>query len=411
MAEPATSHNGADPDELRDRLVARLLRDGCVSVGVCGVEPLTEARRIIEERHSAGLHGGMQFVYRNPERSTNPRSAFPSAKSAIVVALPYAQDLEEAPQGPHARVARYASSELYDELRRMLSDAATDLVDAGYRGVVVADDNALVDRAIALRAGLGWLGKNTNLLVPNHGSWVVIGSILTDAVLEPVSGSEPGGTCGSCERCRPACPTGALVAPGVMDASLCLSWLLQTTGPFPREHRRALGVRIYGCDDCQEACPPSRGREVQRLGSPSAAAGVGAGSGAGTVPSGPGQWMSLRFLLGASDSELLDRCGSWYIPQRDPRYLRRNALVVLGNSVADEVADVEDLLHHWLRCGDELLVSYAAWAARASGREHLLAAREVHDLPAVRAELAQPHPDAQALAIGPVRRETGRDVS
>lgn len=395
--------------ELRDRLVDGLLQAGCAAVGVCGVEPLTESREVIERRRSAGLDGGMQFVFRNPARSTDPRRALPSARSAVVAALPYAREAPRAPAEPSARVARYASSELYSQLRDLLSDTRKHLAEAGYRGVVLADDNALVDRAIAYRAGIGWLGKNTNLLVPKVGSWVVIGSVLTDADLEPIAGSELEGSCGQCDSCRPACPTGALIAPGAMDASKCLSWLLQKSGPFPRAYRRALGDRIYGCDDCQEACPPSRSRPIEpRLAGREPPPGVP--TAAANPADGPGAWVSLRFLLSASDEELLAALGSWYIADRDPRYLRRNALVVAGNSAPGARSEVVGALRRWLRCGDEMLVSHAAWAARAIERPDLLADEDVCDLPAVRAELAAPHPDAVTLAVGPRRRETGRDA-
>src|SRR5690606_31670159 len=122
--------------------------------------------------------------------------------------------------------------------------------------------------------------------------------------------------CGSCRRCLDGCPTGAIVGPGIVDARRCLSWLLQAPGVFPREHRVALGDRIYGCDDCQEVCPPNR-RE-HRLGVQSA-------------PSDAEAWVGVLDVLSSSDDELLDRHGRWYIWQREARWLRRNALVVLGN--------------------------------------------------------------------------------
>ena len=386
---------------LDDRVVEALLDAGCAAVGVCGVQPLAEARRVIEHRRSAGLHDTMQFVFRNPARSTDPRRALPSARSALVAALPYPHEHSVAPAEPSARVARYASTELYAQLREILGMGAEMLADEGHRAVVLADDNALVDRAMAVRAGLGWLGRNTNLLVPGTGSWVVIGSILTDADLDARPGSTQRGSCGSCTRCMGGCPTGALVAPGVMDAARCLSWLLQRTGPFPRAYRRALRDRIYGCDECQEVCPPSQVPQPLRARPPE------------PRTTAPGGWLSLEFLLTADDETLLGRVGSWYIPARDPRYVRRNALVVLGNQALENPSASDDptllgLLERWLRCGDDLLVEHAAWAARALGCEWLLDAADVRDLPAVRAERARPHPDAPGALAAPGRGgETG----
>ncbi len=391
---------------LRDDVVAALRSAGCVAVGVCGVEPLVEARRVIEQRKAAGLHGSMEFTYRNPQRSSDPTTALPSARSAVVVAWPYRSDVAPRPEEPSASVARYAATDTYDELRGVLGVAGELLEQSGHRAVVVADDNALVDRAIALRAGLGWLGKNTNLLVPGEGSWVVIGTVLTDVELDGMEGTSRRGGCGNCTRCLPACPTGALVAPGVMDASRCLSWLLQARGSFPRQFRRSLGVRIYGCDDCQEVCPPNAGS--QRVDPPRR---VGQAPDQSDARGGPGDWVTLRFLLESTDSELLASLGAWYIPGRDPRFVRRNALVALGNSECGRDPAALSLLSHYLRVDDELLVEHAAWAARALGRDDLLRPLEVAARPAVVAERARPHPRSHpALAAGAPTGETGPDA-
>ena len=141
---------------------------------------------------------------------------------------------------------------------------------------MVADDNALVDREAAYRAGLGWYGKNANLLLPGEGSWFVLGSVVTDAPAAPPSRPRRcADGCGTCTRCLDGCPTGAIVAPGVVDARRCLAWLLQVEGAFPREHRVALGDRLYGCDDCQEVCPPNRRRRPQRCRRATRRAGAG----------------------------------------------------------------------------------------------------------------------------------------
>jgi ferredoxin len=154
-----------------------------------------------------------------------------------------------------ARVARYAWVDHYAPLRAGLRDIAAAIKRAGHRAVAFADDNAIVDREVAHLAGLGWFGKNANLLLPGAGSYFVLGSIITTAEY-PASEPVPDG-CGTCRRCLDGCPTGAIVAPGVVDANRCLAWLVQQPGTFPVEFREALGDRLYGCDDCQEVCPPS----------------------------------------------------------------------------------------------------------------------------------------------------------
>jgi epoxyqueuosine reductase len=333
---------------------------GLAAVGVASAEPFDDARRALEERKAEGRHGGMQFTYRNPARSTDPASALASARALVVGARGYRSGTPPEPTtGPHGRVARYVRDDAYGALDRGLQAMADRLREDGFRAVVVADQNTLVDRAAAHRAGLGWYGKSSNLLLPGQGSWFVLGSVVTDAPLparaEPV---EDG--CGTCRRCLDGCPTGAIVAPGVVDARRCLAWLVQSPEPFPMELRTALGDRLYGCDDCQEVCPPNR---RPRGTGPTSAPADGAAADA---------WVDVVALLESDDETLLDRFGRWYIPDRDPRYLRRTALVVLGNVGAADRPEVRRVIERYRNGSDELLAEHAAWAA---GRLGLVEAR------------------------------------
>jgi epoxyqueuosine reductase len=219
------------------------------------------------------------------------------------------------------------------------------LTEDGWRARIAADDNALVDRAAAVRAGIGWYGKSSNVLIEGRGSWFVLGAVVTDAVVEHVDRPVPDG-CGACTRCIDGCPTGAIVAPGVVDARRCLAWLVQKTGSFPVEHRVALGARIYGCDDCQEVCPPNKVDDRRRP-APADRDGVA--------------FVDLVELLDADDDELLAAHGRWYIPRRDPRYVRRNALVALGNA-GGAGDDVDRVLDRYATGDDELLAEHARWA-------------------------------------------------
>jgi epoxyqueuosine reductase len=154
--------------------------------------------------------------------------------------------------------------------------------------------------------------------------------------------------CGPCRRCVDACPTGAIVAPGVIDARRCLAWLVQAGGDFPEEFRVALGERIYGCDDCQDVCPVNK--QAALAGVPEAEADAH-------------DRVDLIGLLEADDETLLARHGRWYIPDRDPRYLRRNALVALGNSGRGDDPRVTAVLERYLGGDDDMLRRHAAWAA------------------------------------------------
>lgn len=339
---------------------------GLDAVGIAPAKPFEQTRAELERRRSAGLHGGMAFTYRNPARSTEPGRIVEGARAIVVGArrYPAGPDPEVPVQGPHARVARYATADYYRPLRAALEVLARRLQADGWVARVVADDNALVDREAARRAGLGWYGKNSNLLLPGQGSWFVLGSVVTDAPLPPSPEPVADG-CGACRRCLTGCPTGAIVAPGVLDGRRCLAWLLQAPGWFPVEFRAALGDRIYGCDDCQEVCPENRlnaDNGDERARSPS-------------LDDQP--WVDILGLLGAGDEELLARFGRWYIPRRQARYLRRNALVVLGNIGDGDDPEVEATLRRCLSDADPIVRGHAVWATTRLNRLDLVAG--MHD--------------------------------
>jgi epoxyqueuosine reductase len=361
------------PAGLGHDLVSLGLASGLAAVGITTAMVFEETRVALHDRKRRGLSDTMQFTYRNPERSTDPTRILPGARSLVVGALSYRlQEPSTPPRVPTADVgttrprpagvvARYARSDHYAALRQALEPIAARLRAGGWRATVVCDDNALVDRAAAHRAGLGWFGKNSLLLLPGLGSWFVLGTVVTDAVLSPAGSGDPpahGQGCGTCSRCQDACPTGALDEAGVLDARRCLAWLVQSTGSFPEQYRRALGDRIYGCDECQQVCPINRLADRRSPPPP---------------PEGDDRrWIDLLHLLQSTDEELLAAHGRWYIPDREPRYLRRNALVALGNVGDGLQPDVEQALRTWLQADDPMLVEHAEWAARELGRAELI---------------------------------------
>jgi len=409
---PSPPAAAAAGTELLDRARAAGLQAGLDAVGATDVAPFPEVRRSLERRRASGAHAGMSFTFRNPRRSTEPARLLRDARSLVVGAKGYLEPRPERPAGPVGAVARYAWRDHYAELRTGLDAVAEVLREAGHRAAVFADDNALVDRAAAYRAGIGWWGKSANLLVPGAGSWFVLGSVVTDAALPPATAPVVDG-CRSCTRCLEGCPTGAIVAPGEIDARRCLAWLVQATGVFPRRYRVALGDRIYGCDDCQDVCPPS----VREVRTADTAPDERADRRARVAPphhradppgGGPEAWVDLRQLLdpGTTGDELLARHGRWYVPRRDPRYLRRNALVVLGN-VGDGTDPAQRaVLAHWCDDDDDLLRAHAVWAAARLGLHDLVAARRDDPSPLVRAEVALApgvEPAPGALRATPVR--------
>lgn len=404
---------------------AEVLRDlgraaGLDRVGFASAVAFPDVRDLLVRRRAEGRHGGMAFTYRNPERSADPARILASARTLVVGARAYPSAPAAVPadlraRGPLARVARYATADHYAALRAGLDVIADRLRADGWQARVVADDNALVDRAAAHRSGIGWYGKNASILIDGVGSWFVLGSVVTDAPIpvhtEPTA---PAAGCGSCTRCLDRCPTGAIVEPGVVDARRCLAWLVQAEGPFPVEHRVALGDRLYGCDECQEVCPPAARTARLEHDPPGRAAPAGepAEPGAPGEPAerlderghrsdAPGAWVAVLDLLAASDADLLDRFGRWYIPRREPRYLRRNALVVVGNAAAvPATPDVIQVLARYVADPDPILRGPALWAARRLGLTQLVPAPDQDPDAGIRAELAAEVP-VRAGSSGP----------
>jgi epoxyqueuosine reductase len=372
------------PDAL-DGVYLDELRSLAASFGIThtGVAPATVMQRALDalvQRRDAGLHDGMAFTYKNPHRSTDPGRAVRDARTVFVGARPYLVD-EPVSDGDRSsvtgRVARYAWADHYAPLRAGLRAVAQRLRRDGWKAVAFADDNSMVDREVAHLAGLGWFGKNANLLLSGAGSYFVLGSVITTAPL-PVAAAPADDGCGTCRRCLDGCPTGAIVQPGVVDASRCLAWLLQKPGIFDRRFRAALGDRIYGCDECQEVCPPT-----VRLGAKFHA----------TTTAAIEPRVDVLAMLEVSDDEVMRRWGRWYISERDPRWLRRNALVVLGNIGSANTAIAADarvvaLLQRYLAHDDPLLRAHAVWAARVCGLDRLLPHTDPH--PDVMAELSAP---------------------
>ncbi len=400
-------------------------RAGLGAVGFCRAEPFSDSARVLHERKQAGLHGGMQFTYRNPDRSTDPARLVPGAAALVVGALKFGAAACDRPDdgSPYARVAAYARADYYTPLRAALETVAEALRAEGHRAVVSADENGLVDRAAAHRAGIGWWGKNSNILLPGLGSLVVLGAVVTDAPLVAADPEPATDGCGSCRRCLDGCPTGAIVAPGTVDARRCLAWLVQADGVFDPDYRIALGDRIYGCDDCSEVCPPNRAsvrlrgrasRRANRLHSGEAVARAARERSeqeretlrpdatdlrlpapllvgrANRRANGPAAWVPVLDLLDASDEDLMATFGRWYIPRRQPRYLRRNALVVLANVGEPTEPRVRAAVDRALGDPDPLIQAHAVWCARRLGLD--LEALSDPDDPLVRAELERPVP-------------------
>jgi epoxyqueuosine reductase len=308
-------------------------------VGAAPAAPYDETERHIRERRAGGLFADMRFTMAQPEVSCHPERLLPGARSVVSAALCYYAAGPE-PGPAEGRLPRYTWWDAYANLREKLDELGRRL---GGRYRVLVDANQHVDREGAARAGVGFYGKNTLLITRKHGSWVVLGTLVTDIELE--AGSPLDLDCGSCTLCIDACPTGALDTPGVVDSTRCLSYWTQSAQPIPEEYRAELRTQVYGCDICQDVCPWNRGIEKRRAGE--------------EPPEGAEPVVSLVEWLQAPDEELRSRYDRLYFPRNDPRYLRRNALVAAGNSGNPALAKA---VRPYAEGDDELLREHAEWA-------------------------------------------------
>jgi epoxyqueuosine reductase len=280
-------------------------------VGAAPAEPYGHTERDIRERRARGLFADMRFTMAQPETSCHPETLLANACTVVSAALCYyAPEPERPPQ--HGRLPRYTWYDAYAELREKL-DALGRALGGNYR--VLVDENQHVDREAAARSGVGFYGKNTLLITRRYGSWVVLGTLVTDRELEPTP--PLGLDCGTCTLCIEACPTGALDEPGTLDATKCLSYWTQSSQPIPEPYQLDLGAQVYGCDICQDVCPWNRGIEKRRADEP--------------LPSGAEPHVDLVDWLESDPQELRERYARLYVPRNDGRFLQRNAEIALAN--------------------------------------------------------------------------------
>jgi epoxyqueuosine reductase len=308
-------------------------------VGAAPAAAYVETERHIAERRERGLFADMKFTMAQPEVSCHPESLLAGARTVISAAYCYYAAEPKTDHGS-GRLPRYTWHDAYSVLRERLDELGEKL-DAEYR--VLVDANQHVDREAAARSGVGFYGKNTMLITRRFGSWIVLGTLITTAEVEATAPLELD--CGSCTLCIEACPTGALDEPGVLDATRCLSYWSQAPASIPEEYRSDIGAQVYGCDICQDVCPWNRGIEKRRTNRP--------------LPAGAEPHVDLREWLEADSAVLSKRYDRLYIPKNDGRYLKRNALVALGNT---GTPDAIRLAEPFLDSDDALLREHARWA-------------------------------------------------
>lgn len=240
---------------------------GIDMLGFASPEPFISEQEILLEKKSMGLLS--PFEEQDIEIRCNPDRILPGVKTIISCAMGYLTEPDSSSVGTHpfsigaeekhsGRLSRYAGVQDYHNVLGGKLQKVADFISLKkpHRYIIMADTGSLMDKAVAVRAGLGWIGENTCLFTPKYGSWVFLGEILTDLFLKPDSPMES--QCDHCGRCVKACPTGALMSPYRINPHRCLSYITQIRGDIPEEFKKSLGDRVFGCDTCQEVCPKNK---------------------------------------------------------------------------------------------------------------------------------------------------------
>jgi epoxyqueuosine reductase len=239
---------------LEQALKAEAARLGFVSCGITGAA--TSHAAALENWLESGSHGDMDWMEARKEQRASPQGLWPEAQSVIALGMSYAPATAPIDVPSRGRISVYAQGgDYHDTVKKALKALARWLVaETGCALKVFVDTAPVMEKPLGQAAGLGWQGKHTNLVSPDHGSWLFLGAIFTSLALVPDGPQRD--QCGSCTACQSACPTDAFPEPYRLDAKRCISYLtIEHKGPIPLEFRKAIGNRIYGCDDCLAACP------------------------------------------------------------------------------------------------------------------------------------------------------------
>src|SRR3954463_2184574 len=328
-------------------------------VGVTDAEPLVEGGERLRRWQEAGMAADMGYMHRPVELLSNPRRLLKSARSVVSLGVSYYPGEHPEYQEGGGRVARYAWGEDYHTvIKKRLRELRSELEEAlgcKIKARAFTDAVPLLERSAAQHAGLGFFGRNSCLINGNIGSYFFIADLIMDLELEP--DGEGTGTCGRCTRCVASCPTGAIKAPGVVDARLCISYLtIENKGEIPRELRHKVGDWAFGCDVCQEVCPYNK-RKATRSRWPEVSASCGAGP-----------YLKIEEVLNIrTEEEFEERFGGTPLTRPGRAGLLRNCCVAAGNLTLHEAIPA---LVRCLREDETPLVrGHAAWALGEIGGE------------------------------------------
>jgi epoxyqueuosine reductase len=362
--------------ELSSHIRDEAKRLGFFKVGITSTRPLPLSAEY-DEWLAQGMHGDMHYMARQAPMRKDPGSILKNARSMVVLAMNYYSGAELTNHGLHGKISRYAWGDDYHIIVRKKLRELQKSIDGNEPGVAslsYVDTGPVMEKVWGAESALGWIGKHSNLITREQGSWFFIGVILLDVELE--YDSKERDHCGTCTRCIPACPTGAIVAPYVVDARLCISYLtIELRGPIPLPLRPLIGNRIFGCDDCQEVCPWNR-FAVQ--------------TGEAGFSHRAGNYMpELLSLSSITPEEFEVRFKNSPVRRAKRDGFVRNVMVALGNSRSPEALPGLQL---GIRDPSALVRGHAAWALKQipgpAARQVLEQARLIERDPTVLREMS-----------------------
>lgn len=352
--------SASNPSELTRKIRDEAGRLGFFKTGVTRARPLPEGEHL-DQWLAEGMHGEMGYMARQAPKRKDPSRVLSDARSIVVLAMNYHTGDSLTDEPLRGRISRYAWGDDYHVIIKERLAALYGFIrreESRAEGLYYVDTGPILEKVWGAQSALGWMGKHSNLITREQGSWFFIGILLLNIELEYDATEKD--FCGTCFRCSAACPTGAIIAPYVVDARLCISYLtIEHRGPIPRELRSLIGNRIYGCDDCQEVCP------WNRFAVPTTETSFHARE---------ENWMpELASLVSISQQEFQERFRNSPIRRAKRDGFVRNVVVALGNSRhPDAVAALRFALH------DEsaLVRAHAAWALGQIGTKECRALLE-----------------------------------
>lgn len=359
-------------------------RLGFFRIGVARAGSLPGSERL-DRWLREGMHGEMRYMARQAAKRKDPDLVLPEVRSIITLAAGYYAEEEPEAGATVARISRYAAGEDYHHVLekrvRELAGFITRVL-PGARARAYVDTGPVMEKSWGAEGGLGWIGKHSNLITRQQGSWFFVGTILLDQELE--YGAREPDHCGTCRRCIPACPTGAIVQPHVVDARLCISYLtIELRGRIPRALRPLIGNRVFGCDDCQDVCPWNRFAARTPF--------------AELLPRAGTQAPPLLSLIHLGTEQFRLRFAGMAILRAGRDGFVRNVAVALGNARSHRAVDALSIS---VRDESALVRAHAAWALGRIGgttaRQILAAAFAAEDAPEVREEIGLALADAEA---------------